>query len=57
VIQQVFLIVNSFLQLDFIIAMIHILICQICGLGSMVRAVALYEREIAGSDSNGVLLL
>ncbi len=56
-IQQVFLIVNSFLQLDFIIAMIHILICQICGLGSMVRAVALYEREIAGSDSNGVLLL
>ncbi len=33
VIQHVFLVVISFLQLDFIIAMIRILICQICSLG------------------------
>ncbi len=35
--QHVFLVVNSFLQLDFIITMIHALICQICSLGSVVR--------------------
>ncbi len=37
VIQHVFLVVNSLLQLDFIIAMIHTLICQICSLDSVVR--------------------
>ena len=37
-IQHVFLVVNSFLQLGFIITMIHILTCQICIVGSVVRA-------------------
>jgi hypothetical protein len=55
-IQHVFLVVNFFLQLDFINAMIHALICQICILGSVVRAL-LCQREMASSDPNGVLLL
>ncbi len=38
VIQHVFLVVNFFLQLDFINAIDHTLTCQICILGSVVRA-------------------
>ncbi len=45
-IQHDFLVVNSFLQLDFIIAMIHILTCQICILGSVVRALRLVSEKL-----------
>ncbi len=59
-IQHIFLVVNSFLQLDFIIAMIYILTCQICILGSVVRALRFVSERLpvliqtVCSDSNGV---
>ncbi len=43
-----FLVVNCFLQLDFIIAMIHTLTCpsQVCILGSMVRALLFISQRL-----------
>ncbi len=46
VIQHIFLVVNSFLRLDFIIAMIHILTCQFCILGSVVRALRFTSERL-----------
>jgi hypothetical protein len=46
VIQHGFLVVNTFLQLDFIIAMIHIFTCQICILGSVVRALRFVSERL-----------
>ncbi len=46
VIQHVFLVVNSFLQLDFMIAMIHISTIQICILGSVVRALLFTSERL-----------
>ncbi len=46
-----------FLQLDFIIAMIRILMCQICSLGSVVRALRfMSERLPVLLQTPGVLL-
>jgi hypothetical protein len=45
VIQHVFLVVK-FLQLTFMIAMIQILTCQICVLGSMVRALRFASKRL-----------
>jgi hypothetical protein len=49
-IQHVFLVVNSFLQLDFIITMIHIWICQIRILGSVVRALRFMSCHVCAGD-------
>jgi hypothetical protein len=46
VIQHIFLVVNSFLELDFIIAMIHILTCQICIFCSVVRALRFVSERL-----------
>ncbi len=45
-IQHVFLVVNSFLQLDFIIAIFRILTCQICILGSVVRVLQFVSKRL-----------
>jgi hypothetical protein len=53
-IQHIFLVVNSFLQLDFKIAMIHVLSDLRSWLSG--QSIALCEREIASSDPNCALL-
>ncbi len=45
VIQHVFLVVNSFLHLDFIVAIIHVFICQIAFLAQWLERCALEARD------------